>query len=507
MSEQQSILRRAYRSNRVRAFVIVSVLVHAAVLTAFAVSEELQKLLPWYDDGEIEQVEASPASVRRAVETLLKMRAEHYTTSLKELQAIRAEMDEIQRQKLERLRAVDRRMKELIDKGEWPTPEHPDPTAQFVARVDIEPPPIEQTPVPAPPEPPYTSDLEKLRDQVLELYRLHPPVETDTMELFERYHALELAAFAGEPIPLSRSLDNTRMDMPERADLNVEALDTHIVSATDGKLAAFRHELTQGWLNIQDMLNNARSQLNRARASEQELAGMFGAQYDIIPPPEPYYGHYLNPKLLKAVEAGRAFVDDDFVKLGHAVGGETGLLGSEWISLNRWYIIGPFQHPSASRRLEDLERKFGPEVAVDRGVDLGATYVGKGGKPLRWKYREIGDEFLEGGKRVEPYSVDNTDFGIWYFFTEIYAAQDMTVLGSFGSDDYGVCWVNGERVYQSPPTERPWQLFTADSFRVVPLKKGVNQVLFKLENARGSTGLGAALMTYEDKDLLGLAQE
>jgi hypothetical protein len=58
------------------------------------------------------------------------------------------------------------------------------------------------------------------------------------------------------------------------------------------------------------------------------------------------------------------------------------------------------------------------------------------------------------------------------------------------------------RVYTSPPDCVPWVPFTRYGFRPVPLRKGFNKVLFKLENALGTTGFSMILMTYEDRALL-----
>jgi hypothetical protein len=103
---------------------------------------------------------------------------------------------------------------------------------------------------------------------------------------------------------------------------------------------------------------------------------------------------------------------------------------------------------------------------------------------------------------LEPYTVDNNDFAVWYFYTEFRSSKDQDVLASFSSDDYGVCWLNKKRVYQSPPETQPWRPFCLHNFRVLNLKKGINRVLFKLENATGSTGFSMMMMTYEDKDLI-----
>jgi len=96
---------------------------------------------------------------------------------------------------------------------------------------------------------------------------------------------------------------------------------------------------------------------------------------------------------------------------------------------------------------------------------------------------------------VEPYVIDNDKFAIWYFYTEVYSDEERDLWATFASDDYGVCWVNGAKVYYSPPETQPWVPFDRSSFRKLHLNKGVNRFLFKLENATGTTGLSVILMS------------
>ena len=509
MSARPSPFRRVVRSRRIRAFVLISVALHVLFLGALVLSEDFRHLILGDPDRRAEVFPATQAQVQDAVRKLLEGRSEHLTANIRSLQSIREQLDAIGRDKLQRLRDADATREELIGRGEWPTAERPDPTAQFVARADVEPEAIPATPVPPlPAVEDYPDDLRALRDQVVALYRLHAPLEADVGRLFERYHALELAEFPEEPIPLSRALKSTLLDLPDRAEVDPASLDPDIRNNTDGRFPAFRERLTQITLDADEMVDNAQRWLTLARSSESGLADKFGEQFDMIPAPQPYYGAYLDPKLLEQVQLDRILPADVPVALSQAVGGERGLYAGDWISLNRWYIIGPFTR-GQSRSEADLEEVFGPEVGIERGVDLYRPHRDPAtGSELRWKHRAFSDnlviaeEALEGGKRIEPYVVDNREHAVWYFYTPVYSAQDMTVVGSFASDDYGVCWVNGQRVYQSPPTERPWEIFTMESFRVVPLKKGVNHVLFKLENARGTTGCAVVLMTHHDEDLV-----
>ncbi len=501
-----------------RLFIVLSVLIHVGFFVALAGSETLQRWVFGSPDAAAREIPPSPDALRAAARTMLEEYTKRFAATAGELVLIRDELAGIDREKLERLRTADTTRERLITAGAYPSAENPDPTATFAPLADIDPEPVTLDPVPPLPGPqePRQWGLDELESRLVELYRLHPLLDEGTRRLYERYQALEMAEFPDEPIPLSRTIPLTRMDPITRPDINPAPLSGSI--STKPELQALQAELIASWHQTQEMLRESRRRLARARGVEADLATLFGNEYERLPPPpEPYQGQYLDPKLLRPVTLEPLM--DYQPRLGNAIGGREGLVASQWVSLNHWWIIGPFAHPGRDRRLEDLERVYPPEAQVRTGVDLDATYrvpsrkPGAGDLAVRWKYREFsrfrddGSEFYEAGRKILPYSVDDLDYGLWYFYTLVYSDVDQTVLASFNSDDYGKCWVNGEAVYESPPTTRPFAVFTRDSFVRVTLKKGVNQVLFKLENAQGTTGFSAMLMTYEDPEMLALPEQ
>ena len=506
---QQPILARLARSRRVRAFVLISVVLHVVFFSALLTSESFRSWMYSLTASQSEPPPPSDADVARAKLKLLKIYNKKFARTAGEMQAIREELARIDAEKLDRLRESDATRERLIAAGHWPTPDAPDAAATFEPVVDVTPPPVPLTELPPLPEEPFEGDRESLEEQLRELYRLHPTLEAEAGRLFERYHALEMSEYLDEPIPLSRSVGATRLDLPSRLAEMPTLSESGPDATPEQALEGYKKALIAAELETLDMRNQARSWLALARRSESEVATMFGEQYETIPKPVKYTGHFLDPRFLKKVSLD-SLIDVE-PPLGGAVGGEEGLLKSEWVSLNQWYIIGPFSHPGRDRRLEDLERVYPPEAQVRSGVDLDATYeigTGENTRTLRWKPRTFGSvdddgtPTIERAIRIEPYPSDNTAYGLWYFYTLVHSDVDMTVLGSFNSDDYGALWVNGEKIYESPPTTRPFATFTRDSFRHVTLKKGVNTFLFKLENAQGSTGFSALLMTYQDDELL-----
>ncbi len=489
--------RRAIWSRRLRHFFIASVALHVIFFASLAISPEARTFVFGDDETTRDRFDARASEVKAAMQKLLEIQENRLRQSLERLSSLRTQLDRAQREELERLRQADATREVMIEEGVWPTPEDPDPTAEFKPNVDIDPPPVEMAEIELDP----LDDMELL-ERVVELYRMHQPLEENAGRLFERFRALQLSEHPEDPIPLSQSLEVTRLRLPDRRDIEVSKLDMTIDNIRDGRYDAFRKELTDTYLEAQSMVNTARRWLELVRALEAELAGQFGEQYDTTPPPVDYYGHYLDPRRLQRISLEQ--VIDPPVELGMKIAeGDDGDYPGEWISLNRWYYVGPFTHPGADRRLEELDRTYPPEAGVHRNQrpDLDAVYEGRDGRELRWKYRRVDATFLEDGLRFEPYVVDNSEWAIWYFYTEIHSDRDRDVLASFASDDFGVCWLNGRRVWQSPPDMQPWVPFTAHNFRVIPLREGINRLLFKLENGPGTTAFSVILMTYEDREL------
>jgi len=141
----------------------------------------------------------------------------------------------------------------------------------------------------------------------------------------------------------------------------------------------------------------------------------------------------------------------------------------DWMFIDRWYCIGPFPNPGR----ENLDEKFPPESVVD----LDAVYEGKHAT-LRW--RLLQSPIL----CVAPLDVDK--YAIYYCWTEISSDEGKDYWLAFGSDDYGKVWINGKLVWASGKQPHHW--IPDRGFRKVRLKKGPNQVLFKIENAGGTMG-------------------
>ena len=232
---------------------------------------------------------------------------------------------------------------------------------------------------------------------------------------------------------------------------------------------------------------NARSRLERARAmgrvashtvsSSVDLSGLMREEPEKLrssqssPDWEKEYVklNVPHPELTSktpGVEGGRHLAD----------GGE---ISSNWMVVDRWYVAGPWANPGRINR----DRKFPPENAVD----LDATYPGKDGRVLRWQSMQA------TGKMLVP--ADATDYAIYYLFTEITSDRDRDVWLATGSDDKSKIWINDMLVWESGPELKSWNI--SEGFRKVHLRKGVNRILYRLENGWHSVAMSLMFYTGE----------
>jgi len=141
-----------------------------------------------------------------------------------------------------------------------------------------------------------------------------------------------------------------------------------------------------------------------------------------------------------------------------------GATPSEWMFVDSWYTIGPFPNPHR----KNLLRKFPPETVID----LDATYVGKGGKEIRWQWVQSHDPM------VTP--ADPAEYAIYYAYTEVWCDRPMDLWVAVGSDDKANVWLNGLPIWISSDKLKGWRV--NEGFRKVAFKPGVNAVLYRVEN-------------------------
>lgn len=160
-----------------------------------------------------------------------------------------------------------------------------------------------------------------------------------------------------------------------------------------------------------------------------------------------------------------------------------------WGFVNSWYVIGPFDNPNRV----NLTRKFAPESVVD----LDASYIGKGGKTVKWTYEQAtataqNNPYLHkhaNRSMVRPeYS---GEYEIWYAYTEIFMEEECDLWLGIGSDDRSDIWINDFKIWSSSDNLKAWRI--DEGFRRVHLRKGRNKILARVENGHWNFGWSICL--------------
>ncbi len=334
---------------------------------------------------------------------------------------------------------------------------------------------------------------------ILELYDLLRAQELRIAQQYERMTLINAAA--RQRRALSEVVAVNTMALPDRASINAAALQRRITALYDGHFDALKRQLLSAHAEAEDMLRHCQNLLRKTR-------GMGGANDEgaitLWQPTEPTDhaadvdaprddGRPWEGPTLLAGEGrdgrGNVYLPEGPFLPAQRLG--EGDRASPWVYLNTWYIIGPFSHPGQDR--ENLDKPYAPESAVD----LAAQYVGKDGKRLQWRFYQARRRPGYDTLKVVPFG-GGTEWAVWYAYTEVYSDRDQERYMALASDDYGVLWVNGEVVWRSAIEAQAWIPFSDPVPPRIPFRQGLNRVLFKLENAGGTTGFSAAI--YMDPD-------
>ena len=149
--------------------------------------------------------------------------------------------------------------------------------------------------------------------------------------------------------------------------------------------------------------------------------------------------------------------------------------GAEWMFVNSWYTIGPFSNEGRA----NLNRRFAPESVVD----LDATYVGKDNQPVRWQFVQNATPMLLPAQAAE--------YAIYYAYTELWFDEPRDLWIAIGSDDASTIWIEGQMVWRSRDDLKSWN--AGEGLRRVHFKKGLNRVLYRVENGWGEIGLSLVI--------------
>ena len=146
-------------------------------------------------------------------------------------------------------------------------------------------------------------------------------------------------------------------------------------------------------------------------------------------------------------------------------------------TLGPWWVIQPFDNYNET----GFDVVYPPEVEID----LEKEYSGKGGRTIGW-YQSTGT-----GNTAFSNVPENDVVG--YALTYLESDRDRTEILSLASDDGIKVWVNDKLIW-SHHVHRP--IRSADDVIALPLSKGRNKILLKIENGFGPWGFLASIGGY-----------
>ncbi|MDZ7337794.1 MAG: DUF2961 domain-containing protein [candidate division KSB1 bacterium] len=142
-----------------------------------------------------------------------------------------------------------------------------------------------------------------------------------------------------------------------------------------------------------------------------------------------------------------------------------------------WLLIGPFDTAAQDDGAAGLLTVWPPE----RAVEVGATYVGKGGVTAQWRLVQADS----AGYVNMDALLDPNDYAAAYALTYVHSPRAQTVTVYLGSDDGVRLWVNDTLVHHNP-LQRP---AAPDQDTVsVQLEAGWNKLLVKVVEVLGAWG-------------------
>jgi len=464
MAEPELIVhqRERRRSRWWIAFWVASIGLHVGAAVALAVSPELRS---WLFETRPAEFELSESEAARLARDLKASYAQRLADAV-------AELDRIDRE----IRAAgDKKRADYVSL-------HGEIKPDAAARLDWG--GHTATAVPKP----------QAADAVLRTYTRATEAFGEAGRVYEKVRALDLAD--RQNVPMGEALDASLMQVPEQPTLDPAVFDKPI-TALGEDFEALKYELARAEAATDKMVAQAERWLLMSQGLIGEVVLVGGDSWVAALPPDgggddPLgQGPYVGPELLPHEMAeSRATRFQRNPMQGRKLLKGRGLT-QDFMNVDTWYIIGPFIHPGTDK-LENTP--YPPETLyAETGiVDLTATYINKKGEPMKWRWLQR----PYGLWRMEPYADQVDKYAIWYAYTEVWADETMERYVLFGSDDYGRVWVNGgDPVWTSG--EQPHAWIADRGIKPVTFRKGINRVLFKLENQGGTTGFSMIITAPE----------
>lgn len=167
-----------------------------------------------------------------------------------------------------------------------------------------------------------------------------------------------------------------------------------------------------------------------------------------------------------------------------------------------WLIIGPFPNCETCSTIDYLHGAHCTGFYTDYLKSVGGE---KNAIPIDGMQIEIADK-----KTKRTWSILNSkddkihlsellhpkDMVIAYAFTQVISPKDQKVILSLGSNDGIQVFLNGEKVHESHPLYGRW-LQNDNDYVPVDLKKGINNLMLKIDQGVGDFGYVARFFDYD----------
>jgi len=159
------------------------------------------------------------------------------------------------------------------------------------------------------------------------------------------------------------------------------------------------------------------------------------------------------------------------------------VVSGQW--LKTWLLCGPIPLKVPVNAAETYSHLEGSVKAGDQ-----VKYPGGSAK---WKLYNSPDSIIDLDK-----AVSKADPVFAYAYTEIQASEDKVWFIGFGTNDGGKLWVNGLNVWDF---QEPRGISVDGDLIPVLLKKGINTLLFKVEERGNRWGFCARFLTFSNEKL------
>ncbi len=159
-----------------------------------------------------------------------------------------------------------------------------------------------------------------------------------------------------------------------------------------------------------------------------------------------------------------------------------------------WLLCGPF--PNTLPGDEDVTDYKHSERCVGFFGDLLESIGGeKNANPkdgeAGWYYFKSDSDLIRLNDIFDP-----NELVVGYGFCLIESPQDQQAMLSFGCNDGGRVWLNGEMVHEIHLADGRW-LEKDDDYVPIQLKKGMNRLLVKIDEGSGDYGFVVRLLEYK----------